>query len=272
MDQHRACRAVADWYHGFFVGLVLRTVVQKGTDDAAKLVFRTIRTQHHRRFLPGLQKLGLTGLPHAVAAAQYHYLSNRIGGVSVEYMPCSDRKARVRFPPPRWAWRGVAIRGIPTPVSEAMLRGWQAHNGVSLGNPRLGFVCTRMAVDGDAGLEGYFQEYDHALAPEDRLRFARHEDAPPFDPALAPQLDWPAERLAEAQGDDATVTTGPDGITVQQTNVRLIADIANPHPAIQECWAALLDGALAAHNHRLSMRRDGLIWRIASGEPDGVRQ
>jgi hypothetical protein len=183
MDQHHAWRAVADWYHGFFPDLVLRTVVQRGAGDAAKLVFRTFRTQHLRRFLPGLEKLGLTGLPHAVAAAQYHYLSNRIGRVSVEYMPESGRKAWIRFPPPRWAWRGVVICGIATRVSEAMLRGWQAHNGVSVGNPRPGFVCTKMAVDGDAGLEGYFQEYDHDLAPEDRLRFARNEEAPPFDPA-----------------------------------------------------------------------------------------
>ena len=37
--------------------------------------------------------------------------------------------------------------------------------------------------------------------PEERLRFARNESAPPFDPALAPRLnpeDWPAERLAKA--------------------------------------------------------------------------
>jgi hypothetical protein len=113
-------------------------------------------------------------------------------------MPESNRKAWVRFPPPRWVWSGVAICGIPITVSEAMLRGWQAHNGVSLGNPRLGFVCTKMTVDGDAGLEGYFQEYDHDLAPDDRLRFARDEQAPPFDPSLAPGLDWPAERLSKA--------------------------------------------------------------------------
>ena len=68
--------------------------------------------------------------------------------------------------------------------------------------------------------------------------------------------------LARAQGDGVEVTTGPDGVTVQQKSVRLIADIPNAHPAILECWAALLEGALTAHNHRLSMRRNGLIWRI----------
>src|SRR5687767_5547505 len=46
--------------------------------------------------------------PPAVAAAQYHYLSNWIGGVHVEYMYESDRKAWIRYPPPRWIWQGTA--------------------------------------------------------------------------------------------------------------------------------------------------------------------
>lgn len=201
MTQLAAWRAVAELYRGFFAGLILRTVVQRGAADAAELMFRTFRRQHHARFLPGLRKLGLDGLPHAVAAASYHYLSNRIGGVSVEFMPETDRKAWIRFPPPRWVWPGVTICAIPTEVSAAMLRGWQAHNGVSLGNPRLGFVCTAMTSDGQPGLEGYFLEHAHDLAPEERLRFARHETAPPFDPARVPALapaDWPTDRLAKA--------------------------------------------------------------------------
>jgi hypothetical protein len=51
-------------------------------------------------------------------------------------------------------------------------------------------------------LEGYYFEYDHELAPEQRLRFARDEDAPDFDAIRAPALastDWPNERLAKAK-------------------------------------------------------------------------
>jgi hypothetical protein len=128
-----AWRAVADLYHGVFTGTILRAVVQRGARDAAQLVFRTFRRQHHQRFLPGLRKLGLTGLPDAVAAASYHYLSNRIGGVEVEFMRESDRKAWVRFPPPRWVWRDIAICGIPSEVSTAFLLAWQAHNPKSGG-------------------------------------------------------------------------------------------------------------------------------------------
>ena len=79
-------RSVADLYHAYFTGLILTVVTRRGTADAAEFVFRVFRRQQQERFLPGLEKLGLSGLPPAMAAAQYHYLSNWIGGVSVEYM------------------------------------------------------------------------------------------------------------------------------------------------------------------------------------------
>ena len=156
-------RSVADLYHAFFTGLILTVVTRRGTADAAEFVFRVFRRQQQERFLPGLEKLGLSHLPPAVAAAQYHYLSNWIGGVHVEYMYETDRKAWIRYPPPRWIWRGTAICGVPGEVSRAMLRGWHANNGVALGNLKLGFVCTKQSVDGQDGLEGYYCEYDHPL-------------------------------------------------------------------------------------------------------------
>jgi hypothetical protein len=194
-------RSVADLYHAYFTGLILTTVTRRGTADAAEFMFRIFRRQQQERFLPGLVKLGLSGLPPAVAAAQYHYLSNWIGGVSVEYMHESDRKAWIRYPPPRWIWRGTAICGVPGEVSRAMLRGWHANNGVSLGNSRMGFVCTKQSVDGQDGLEGYYCEYDHDLDIDQRLVFARHLEAPLFDPAKAPALpvhSWPKARLEKA--------------------------------------------------------------------------
>jgi hypothetical protein len=194
-------RSVADLYHAYFTGLILTVVTRRGTADAIEFVFRVFRHQQQERFLPGLEKLGLSGLPPAVAAAQYHYLSNWIGGVSVEYMYESDRKAWIRYPPPRWIWRGTAICGVPGEVSRAMLRGWHANNGVSLGNPKLGFVCTKQTVDGQDGLEGYYYEYDHALDIDQRLVFARHLEAPMFDAKKAPALpisSWPKARLEKA--------------------------------------------------------------------------
>lgn len=197
-DLERGYQAVETLYHAYLTGLILAAITRLGTAAAAELVFRAFRRQHLEKFLPGLEKLGLRGLPHAVACAQYHYLSNALGGVKVEYMYESDRKAWVRYPPPRWIWEGTAVCAIPSAVSRAMLRGWHAHNGVTLGNPRLGFVCTKQTVDGQPGLEGYYYEYGHALEPEERLRFSPGEDAPDFDPARAPRAEgpnWPRERL-----------------------------------------------------------------------------
>jgi hypothetical protein len=191
-------RAVSVLYQALLTGLVLTLVTRRGEDQAAELVFRLFRRQHLEKFLPGLTKLGLDRLPPAVACAQYHYLSNQVGGVKTEYARESDRKAWVRYPPPRWIWYGASICGIPSRVNAAMLHGWHGYNGVTLGNPRLGFVCTGQTVDGDAGLEGYYLEHDRDLAPDERVRFARGERMPAFDPAAAPRLDpgaWPPERL-----------------------------------------------------------------------------
>lgn len=193
-----AYRAIELIYHSYLTGLILMLCSRAGTAQAAEVVFRTFRRQQLARFLPGLKKLGLDKLPHAVACAQYHYLSNQVGGVKVEYVYENDRKAWVRYPPPRWIWWGAAICGIPSEVSAAMLRGWHANNGVVLENPRLGFVCTGQTVDEYPGLEGYYQEFDHDLAPGERLRFSPGERCPPFRPELAPRLPataWPDARL-----------------------------------------------------------------------------
>jgi hypothetical protein len=194
-------RAVGELYHAYATGLILTTVTRRSAADAAEYVFRIFRRQQLEKFLPGLEKLGLRGLPDAVACAQYHYLSNDVGGVRVEYMYESDRKAWVRYVPPRWIYEGATICAVPSDVTRAILRGWHANNGVLLGNDRLGFVCTGMTTEGQPGLEGYYYEADRPLAPDERLRFAPDEAGPDFDPARAPRLDthtWPAERLAKA--------------------------------------------------------------------------
>jgi hypothetical protein len=85
-SEFKAWHAVADLYHAYFTGLIMSLVTRRGSAEAAEFMFRVFRRQHHERFLAGIEKFGLTNTPHAVAAAQYHYLSNQIGGVNVEYM------------------------------------------------------------------------------------------------------------------------------------------------------------------------------------------
>ncbi len=199
--QYEAWHAVGDLYHAWFTGLIMSIASRKGSRQAADFVFRVFRRQQQERFLLGIERFGLQDVPHAMACAQYHYLGNLLGGVPVQYIRESDRKAWVRYPAPRWMWRGTAICAIPGEVSLGMLQGWHANNGVSLGNPRLGFVCTKQMADGQDGLEGFYYEYDRDLAPHERLAFARHLEAPEFDPALAPKLEgdaWPRSRIEKS--------------------------------------------------------------------------
>jgi len=193
-----AWRAIATLYNALVTAMVISLVVRHGSAVARDYVFRHFRRQHLEKFLDGLHKLGLAGQPHAVACALYHFHSNALGGVKTEYFRESDRKAWVRYPPPRWMWLGTAIAAIPHEVSAAMLHGWHGHNGVSLGNPRLGFVCTGMTVDGMPGLEGYYLEHERALEPHERVRFAYGaETMPRFDASNAPALrvaNWPQDR------------------------------------------------------------------------------
>src|SRR3974390_2731590 len=273
-------RSVADLYHAYFTGLILTVVTRRGTADAAEFAFRVFRRQQQERFLPGLKKLCIDHLPPAVAAAQYHYLSNWIGGVHVEYMYESDRKAWIRYPPPRWIWKGTAICGIPGGVSRAMLRGWHANNGVALRNPRLGFVCTKQSVDGQDGLEGYYFEYDHAIELEQRLLFARHLEAPLFDPSAAPALpvaQWPKPRLEKAYPNYAMeyVRTaapvmvqlfGPDEaahllhLTGKLIGMQYFDEIATSFSAGKgdaEAFAAFLQALFEAQGDRTEMEKSG---------------
>ncbi|TNE36599.1 MAG: hypothetical protein EP347_10685 [Alphaproteobacteria bacterium] len=194
-------KAVALLYHSLFTGLILMVASRCGDKAVGDWIFKTFRRQHEAKFLSSFDKLGLTDVPHAVASAQYHYLSNSIGGVEVEYMYESDTKAWVRFCHPRWLYDGTAICGVPESVSHGFLRGWYGQNGVSLSNPRLGFVCTSQDMTAEYGLAGYFKEFDQDLAPNERLQFAPGEQAPPFDADKAPRLDasaWSETRLRKA--------------------------------------------------------------------------
>ena len=196
-----AMSAQAELHHQYLLGLQLTVAMREGPEVVGDWLFRVFRRLHEEKFLSSFRKLGLDGLPDAVACARYHTLSNVIGGVPVEYMEESDRKAWVRFRYPRWMFDGPAICGMPVEAGRGFLRGWYAQNGVTLGNPRLGFVCVSEDVTGQFGFCGYFREYDRDLTDDERLVFAPDERPPPFDPdrqPAAPEADWSGERLAKA--------------------------------------------------------------------------
>ena len=196
-----AIQAQAHLHHAYLLGLQLMVSTNQSQEDVADWMFRLFRRQHLDKFLASFEKLGLSGLPDAVACAKYHVLSNNVGGVGVEYMYESDQKAWVRFRYPRWMYHGPTICGVPIGVSRGFLNGWYAHNGVSLNNPRLAYVCVSEDMTGEFGLCGYFKEFDYDLSDDERLQFAKDELPPPFDPEAQPSVpadQWDELRLAKA--------------------------------------------------------------------------
>lgn len=289
-------RAIADLYNSLMTGVVLTLVTRRGVDTAREFAFRHFRRQHLEKFLPGLKKLGLDKLPHAVACAQYHYFSNALGGVKTETLAVSERKAWVRYPPPRWIWRGTAVCAVPHEVNAAMLHGWHGHNGVSLGNPRLGFVCTGMITSGAPGLEGYYLEYDQPLAPEERVRFVSGgETMPQVEADTLPKLDeadWPAMRREKVYRSYAMEYVrsllptlieliGPQGMReevgrtarliglqfFEECAVRLSLPLDRPSPAV---FAAFLGRLLEAQGEAVIFENDGTRviqrgWKLMRG-------
>ena len=199
-NEINAVAAQAELHHQYFLGLQLMVAVEESRQVVYDWMFSLFRRQHEEKFLSSFAKLGLNGLPHAVACAKYHVLSNGVGGVVVEYMPESDTKAWVRFRYPRWMYAGPAICGIlwrPAGVSRWLVcPKWRQPE-----QPRLGFVCVSEDVTGSIGLCGYFKEFTRDLAPEERLQFAAEEPVPDFDPDAQPSPpdnQWNEERLAKA--------------------------------------------------------------------------
>ncbi len=201
------CQLANDVHMTLCSALELSTIRAHGQDAVATLKFKMLRRHQLGHFLPGLKKLGLDmETSDAVKAGKYHYFSNILGGLDVEYIEETPEKVWVRYPPP-YAMSdspfspGVAIAAYAPQTGRATFWAWHAHNGVSLGNPRLGFVLTQLSQQGDSCYEGYFKIFDQDLAPDERLQFSPTERGPAFDPANGPKLpveDWNEVRSARA--------------------------------------------------------------------------
>jgi hypothetical protein len=167
-----------------------------------------------------------------------------------------------------------------------MLHAWHGHNGVSLGNPHLGFVCTGQTVNGDPGLEGYYCEYDHPLAESERVRFAQGERMPHVDTETLPRLEaasWPPERLHKTYRSYAMeyVRTFMPVLAEQLGSMMAMAEIARTARLIglhyfEETYAQVgaasfidyLARVLAAQGEDVRFEADGLHqrgWRLMEG-------
>jgi hypothetical protein len=186
-----------------FSALTLAALRETDAATLTRLWFDLTHAHQAESYVAGLRKLGIDREPPAIAAAKYHYFSNAIGGLAMEYVEESPRKVWIRYVAPSWTYAGTALAGLPRGVRRfGTFASWHPFNGALMGCPRLGWVLTKLMDEGEACDEGYFIEHDRDLAPEERMRYEVAPRTPEFDPAKAPQLDplqWPEPRLLKAR-------------------------------------------------------------------------
>lgn len=186
-----------------FSALTAITYREKGPNAFYKLWMTFLGKHRDSHYLQGLKKLGVAeSEPPAVKAAKYHYFSNILGGLTLEYVEESPKKVWIRYTAPMWTYAGVSMMTIPGELRKAATEGWHPGNGRLMGSNRLGWVSTKFIMDGEPYDEGYFIEYDHDIPPEYSMRRETAWSTPEFDPSKAPRLDpaaWPPARIFKAR-------------------------------------------------------------------------
>ena len=202
MDTSTRCRQAYEFWTSLWTAITLACLRTHGQNAIAELEFRSLRRHQQKHFLPGLEKLGLMSeTSDIIRCGRYHYFSNSLGGLPMEYVEEPNR-VWIRYRPPFWIGDGVTQpSGGPAALGSsfgyAAFRGWHGNNGTVLGNPRLTFVQTQNLTDGDPWDAGYFCEMDRDMPPGEGYQRSPGEWGPAFDPEKAPKLlhaDWPEER------------------------------------------------------------------------------
>lgn len=185
-----------------FSGLTAVTFREMGEQAVNDLWFRVLTSHQGERYAEGLRRLGIVDDPPAVAAAKYHYFTNLIGGLDMQYVLESDTKVWIRYMTPMWTYAGVAIMAMPASIRRTVFSAWHPRNGRYMGCPRLGYVATKFSMDGEPYDEGYFMEYDRDLTEAEIFRIEAVQHTPEFRPEEAPRLDpalWPEARVLKAR-------------------------------------------------------------------------
>ncbi|MFQ5872546.1 MAG: hypothetical protein ACE5JL_01910 [Dehalococcoidia bacterium] len=199
----RQCDFISRVYGLWNSGLTVVTFAEKGEGPLAQFRYNTLHMHQRALFLDGLRKLGIDPKrePPAVVAGKYHFFSNALGGLDMEYVEVSPKKVWVRYNAP-FGPVGTGWLAIPPSSGRVIFAAWHSYNGELLDCPRLGFVLARGFSEGEPYAEGYFQEYDYDLKPEEWIKYDLAATMPEFDPEKAPKLDpeaWPLERRAKAK-------------------------------------------------------------------------
>lgn len=196
------CLLSSRYYNETFSCILFSTLRFHGKETMSAL-WSAILTEHQKKyFILGLRKLGIENEEPAVAAAKYHYFSNALGGMPMEYVEESPRKVWIRYLAPAWSYSGASLAALPLGVRRAVFSSWHPNNGYYMGAENLGWVSTKLIDEGDPYDEGYFETHDHVLRADERCVFRVADKTPPFEPAKAPKLDpadWPEERVLRAK-------------------------------------------------------------------------
>lgn len=199
----RRCRLAYELWTSLWTAVTMSCLRSHGQGAIAELEFRSLRRHQVKHFLAGIAKLGLADEPSdVVRCGRYHYFSNSLGGLPMEYVEELPDRVWVRYRPPFWIGDGVTLpsagpAALGSAFGTAAFRGWHGNNGALLGNPRLAFVQTQNLADGDPWDAGYFCEVDRDLPPGEAHLRSPGEWGPRFDPDAAPVLpsaDWPEAR------------------------------------------------------------------------------
>lgn len=185
-----------------FSGLTATAFSQLGERFVNDLWYAVLTSHQDVKYNEGLRKLGIHEDPPAVAAAKYHYFTNIIGGLDMEYVEESPKKVWIRYLSPMWTYAGTALLAMPASVRRTIFSAWHPRNGELMGVPELGYVGTKFVMETEPYDEGYFIEHDAPLPPDRVMQFEAVRSTPEFDPATAPVLDpelWPEARMLKAR-------------------------------------------------------------------------
>ena len=185
-----------------FSGLTATAYRERGEVFVNELWYAVLTAHQDDKYVEGLRKLGIGDDPPAVAAAKYHYFTNIIGGLDMEYIEETRKKVWIRYRSPMWTYAGTALLAMPASVRRTIFSAWHPRNGELMGAPQLGYVGTKFVMEGDAYDEGYFCEFDVPLRPEQRMGYKVVRHTPEFDSSIAPSLDsvlWPEARVLKAR-------------------------------------------------------------------------
>jgi len=193
------CNFASTFWWAYVSGITSMVYRQRGESDLLHIWYLILSGEQKDRYLDGLKKLGIKdNEPPAIRAAKYHYFSNIIGGLNMQFIEESPKKVWLRYMGPNGTYPGVGMIAAPARQRRTVFSSWHARNGELMGCPRLGFVGTKGTSEGDPYDEGYFKEYDHDLSLEERIQFEVVQKTPEFSASLAPKLDpaiWPKERI-----------------------------------------------------------------------------